>query len=151
VTKVTNVTARPLLQPFMERIVDIKKVFNWCWNDRSVDTKTTVSGIEFQSCLGGNRKSSAADGGKWFGSHTEIFFLLLATYFGNCTKGVSHRPYGAVVYNISDVISRHKFVGDHGVAITALYNSLYIYRFITSVGRIFSNVSKHGLICLCCF
>jgi len=47
-----------------------------------------VSGIEFQSCLGGNRKSSAADGGKWSGSHTEISFLLLATYFGNCTKGL---------------------------------------------------------------
>jgi len=31
-------------------IVEIKKVFNWCWNDRSVDAETTVSGSEFQIC-----------------------------------------------------------------------------------------------------
>ena len=28
------------------RFVEIKKVFNWCWND--VDAETTVSGSEFQ-------------------------------------------------------------------------------------------------------
>jgi len=27
-----------------------KKVFNWCWNDRSVDAETTVSGSELQIC-----------------------------------------------------------------------------------------------------
>ena len=27
-----------------------KKVFNWCWNDRSVGAETTVSGSEFQIC-----------------------------------------------------------------------------------------------------
>ena len=32
------------------RIVEIKKKFNWCWNDRSVDAETTVSGSEFQIC-----------------------------------------------------------------------------------------------------
>ena len=32
------------------RIVEIKKNFNWCWNDRSVDAETTVSGNEFQIC-----------------------------------------------------------------------------------------------------
>jgi len=31
------------------RIVEIK-VFNWCWNDRSVGAETTVSGSEFQIC-----------------------------------------------------------------------------------------------------
>ena len=33
-----------------QKIVEIKKVFNWCWNDRSVDAETTVSGSEFQIC-----------------------------------------------------------------------------------------------------
>jgi len=41
-----------------------RKVFSWCWNDRSVDAETTVSGNEFDLC-GGNRKSSAADGRKF--------------------------------------------------------------------------------------
>jgi len=27
-----------------------RKVFNWCWNDRSVDVKTTVSDSEFLIC-----------------------------------------------------------------------------------------------------
>ena len=40
-----------------------RKIFNWCWNDRSVDAEKTVSGSEFQICE--DRKSSAADGGKF--------------------------------------------------------------------------------------
>jgi len=27
-----------------------RKIFNWCWNDRSVDAEKTVSGSEFQIC-----------------------------------------------------------------------------------------------------
>ena len=39
------------------RIVEIKTVFNWCWNDRSVDAETTVSDSEFQICEAANGKA----------------------------------------------------------------------------------------------
>jgi len=34
-----------------------RKVFSWCWNDRSVDAETTVSGNEFQICAAATGKA----------------------------------------------------------------------------------------------
>jgi len=34
-----------------------RKVFNWCWNNRSVDAEMTVSGSEFQIWEAATRKA----------------------------------------------------------------------------------------------
>ena len=95
------------------------------------DNASTVSGIEFQSGLGGNRKFD----NRWSPVVWQPYwnvFLLLATYVGNGIKGGRHR--------LSDVVGvqflRHVNTLKSPVTMRciALYN-IYIYRYITSLGR----------------
>jgi len=66
-------------------------------------------------------------------------------------RGVSYRPYDVVGLQFLRHISTFKVAGEHGVAMTALYNiyiSIYI-SFHYFIQPQFSSVSEHGLISLC--
>jgi len=57
------------------------------------DNASTVSGIEFQRGLGGDRKLDRRWNQVVWQPYWNVF-LLLATYVGNCIKGVSHGAIG---------------------------------------------------------
>ena len=66
VTKVTNLLRDHYCSAIKLRIVEIKKVFNWCWNDRmQCWCRNDCVWLWVPDLWSGNRKSSAADGGKF--------------------------------------------------------------------------------------